>query len=221
MNVLMCVNLDALRTAKVLASIMLVLLAAHVLAMQANFNDALGLKEAFGFEYWQVAIFDLDEEESFGTWFSAAILFFAALLFFWQADVCRRSADQMYYWWFVLALGFCLMSVDEVVGLHEYINTAFEESMWAGLSLGLVAATGLGFLPFLWRYRWRTAGLFLLAGILFVGGAVGVERYSGTDINSLEYNMLTGIEEGLEMSGVILAIYTVLQLMGAVESAPG
>jgi hypothetical protein len=127
----------------------------------------------------------------------------------------------MYYWWFVLALGFCLMSVDEVVGLHEYINTAFEESMWAGLSLGLVAATGLGFLPFLWRYRWRTAGLFLLAGILFVGGAVGVERYSGTDINSLEYNMLTGIEEGLEMSGVILAIYTVLQLMGAVESAPG
>lgn len=217
----MWINLDALRTAKLLGGAMLLLLGAHVLAMQANFNDALGLKETLDFEYWQVAIFDLDEEESFGTWFSAANLMFAALLFFRQADVCRGSDDGMHYWWFALALGFCLMSVDEVVGLHEFLNTVFDESLWRGLSVGLVAATALGFLPFLWRYRWRTAGLFVLAGMLFTGGAVGIEQYSGTDINSLRYNMLTGLEEGLEMSGVILAIYTVLQFMGAGDSAPG
>jgi len=217
----MWINLDALRTAKLLGGAMLLLLGAHVLAMQANFNAALGLKQALGFEYWQVAIFDLDEEESFGTWFSAVILLFAALLFFAQAAACRRLAERMHYWWFALGLGFCLMSVDEVVGLHEYINTVFDESVWTALSLGLVAATGLGFLPFLWHYRWRSAGLFVLAGILFTGGAVGVEHYSGTDINSLRYNMLTGLEEGLEMSGVILAIYTVLQLMGAADSRSG
>jgi hypothetical protein len=220
MNILLSFTLDALRTAKILVSVMLVLLVAHVLAMQANFNDDLGIKQALEFEYWQVAIFDLDEEESFGTWFGAAILFFAALLFFKQASFSREHAERMHYWWFALGLGFCLMSVDEVVGIHEFINTVFDESLWAGLSLGLVATVGLCFIPFLWRYRWRTSAMFMFAGILFTGGAVGVEQYSGTDINSLGYNMLTGLEEGLEMSGVILAIYTVLQLMGAEDSAP-
>jgi hypothetical protein len=214
-------NLDARRTGRFLVTVMLVLLAAHVLAMQANFNDGLGLKEALGFEYWQVAIFDLDEEESFGTWFSSANLLFASLLFFYQARLRRRQLDRMHYWWFALGIGFCLMSVDEVVGMHELINTIFDESVWAGLSLGLVAGAFLGFIPFLWHYRWRTSGLFIFAGILFTGGAVGVEQLSGSDVNSLQYNMLTCLEEGLEMSGVILAIYTVLQLMGAEDSAPG
>lgn len=220
MNVPLCFNLDAGRTGRLLASVMLVLLAAHVLVMQANFNDGLGLKQALDFEYWQVAIFDLDEEESFGTWFSAAILFLASLLFFNQASLRREQHDRLHYWWFALGLGFCLMSVDEVVGMHELINTIFDESLWAGLSLGLVAVAFVGFMPFLWHYRWQTSGLFVVAGILFAGGAVGVEQYSGTDINSLRYNMLTALEEGMEMSGVILAIYTVLQQMAVERPAP-
>jgi len=214
-------TLDARRTGTLLVCAMLVLLAAHVLAMQANFNAALGIKQALDFEYWQIAIFDLDEEESFGTWFSAANLFFAALLFFYQAGLCRARGERVHFWWRALGLGFCVMSVDEVVGLHEWINTVFDESLWAGLSLAIVTLAGLCFAPFLWHYRWRTAGLFVLAGLLFVGGAVGVEQLSGNDINSLQYNMLTGLEEGLEMSGVILVIYTVLELIAAEGSASG
>lgn len=220
MNVPLYFNLDSGRIGRLLASVMLVLLAAHVLAMQANFNDDLGIKQALNFEYWQVAIFDLDEEESFGTWFSALILLFASLLCFCQASLHRGQLDRMHFWWYALGLGYCLMSVDEVVGIHELINTTFDESLWAGLSLGLVAATFVGFMPFLWRYRWQTSALFIIAGILFTGGAVGVEQYSGTDINSLRYNMLTALEEGMEMSGVILSIYTVLKLMAAEQSAP-
>ena len=52
-----------------------------------------------------------------------------------------------------------------------------------------------------------------VAGIIYVGGAVGVEHYSGADLNSLRYNMLTALEEGLEMTGVILAIYTTLDFI--------
>jgi hypothetical protein len=47
---------------------------------------------------------------------------------------------------------------------------------------------------------------------------IGIEHYSGTDINSLGYNMLTGLEEGLEMSGVILLIYTLLDFIGGLEA---
>ncbi len=213
MNVVLSFSFNPARTAVFLSVIMSILLLAHVLALQANYNDALGIKRALGFEYWQIALFDLDEEESLGTWFSSAMLFFAALLFNAQAVRLRAGGDQMHRWWFVLALGFALMSVDEVVGLHEWINTLYDETLWAGLSAAIVALVGLGFLPFLWRYRVRTSVLFLLGGLLFSGGSVGVEQLSGTDINSLGYNMLTGLEEGMEMSGVILSIYAVLELM--------
>ena len=82
-----------------------------------------------------------------------------------------------------------------------------------------VGAVGLAYLPFLARLRRRTAVLFVIAGLVYVGGAVGVERWTGDDVNSLEYNMWTTLEEGLEMFGVILMIYAVLDHMrGGVEN---
>ena len=82
--------------------------------MQANFNPALGLKEKFGFSYWHLAIFDLDEEESFGTWFSSGILFMAAALLLHQARVLRAQGEDWSRWWLVLGIGFCVLSIDEV-----------------------------------------------------------------------------------------------------------
>jgi hypothetical protein len=219
MNKPLAINLDAKRTTIILTAIMSVLVAIHVLAMQANFNESLGLKKALDFEYWQVAIFDLDEEESFGTWFSTAILLFASVLLFFVADYLRSAADSMYRWWTILGLGFGLMSIDEVVGLHELFNTLYEDVPWTTAGFFLFVLAGFCFLPFLWHYRWRTSGLFMVAGVIFASGAIGIERYSGTDINSLGYNMLTGLEEGLEMSGVIIVIYTLLDFIRGIEAA--
>jgi hypothetical protein len=219
MNKPLAINLDAKRTTIILTAIMSVLVAIHVLAMQANFNESLGLKKALDFEYWQVAIFDLDEEESFGTWFSTAILLFSSVLLFFVADCLRSAADSMYRWWTILGLGFGLMSIDEVVGLHELFNTLYEDVPWTTAGFFLFVLAGFCFLPFLWHYRWRTSGLFMVAGVIFASGAIGIERYSGTDINSLGYNMLTGLEEGLEMSGVIIVIYTLLDFIRGFEAA--
>jgi len=215
MKVTLAIHLDTKRTTLTLVAVMSALLGAHLLALQANFNEALGWKDALGFEYWQIAIFDLDEEESFGTWFSAVILLFASLLMIFVAHSLRSQADNMYRWWLILGLGFALMSIDEVVGLHEFINTLNEDSAWTVGAFYLVLASGIFFMPFLWHYRWRSSGLFLLAGAIYVTGAVGIEHYSGTDLNSLRYNMLTGLEEGLEMAGIILAIYTTLDFINA------
>ena len=213
MNVVLNFSFNPARTTAFLASVMFILLLAHVIALQANYNDALGIKKSLGFEYWHIALFDLDEEESFGTWFSSIMLLFGALLFRAQGAKLRSEGDPIHRWWFALALGFFLMSVDEVVGLHEWINTVYDETLWSGLSIAIVLIVGLGYIPFLWRYRVRTSTLFMLGGLLFCGGSVGVEQLSGTEINSLGYNMLTGLEEGMEMSGVIISIYAVLDLM--------
>lgn len=117
--------LRAEQVAFALTTIMAVLTVVHVIAMQANFNEALGLKERFGFKYWHVAIFDLDEEESFGTWFSAVILLIAAALLVYQARVLRAKGDAWHRWWMLLGWAFCFLSIDEVVGLHEMMNEQF------------------------------------------------------------------------------------------------
>ena len=39
------------------------------------------------------------------------------------------------------------------------------------------------------------------------GGAVGVEHFTDSDLNSLHYNMWTALEEGMEMTGVIVFMY--------------
>ena len=66
------------------------------------------------------------------------------------------------------------MAVDEVAGVHESINSVIEIT-WA-IPAGFAALLiGLAFLPFLLPLPRRTALLFMLAGFIFLGGAVGIE----------------------------------------------
>jgi hypothetical protein len=203
-------SIRAERVALTLGVIMAILVSFHVIAMQANFNPALGLKERFGIHYWHVSIFDLDAEESFGTWFSSGMLFMASVFLFHQSRVLRAQKREWHRWWLGLAVGFLVLSVDEVVGLHELLNTFMDETSWTVIGFPILVVVGLSFLPFLWAHRWRTALLFVLAGAIYGGGAVGVEHYSSAEVNSLHYNMLTTLEEGMEMFGVILFLYAVL-----------
>ena len=206
-------SLRAERVALTLGAVMAVLIVAHVLAMQANFNPTLRLKERIGFHYWHVSIFDLDEEESFGTWFSSGILAMAAALLLHQARVVRAQGAAWGRWWLVLGIGFCVLSMDEVVGMHEYVNTLLDNTRWTVFGFAIFGLVALAYLPFLWHHRWRTALLFILAGLIYGGGAVGVEHFTDAEVNSLHYNMWTTLEEGMEMTGVILFIYAVLDHM--------
>ena len=209
------------RAALTLGAVAAALVLVHVAAMQAYFNPALGLDERFGLSYWQLAVFDLDEEESFGTWFSSGILFVAGVLLLNQAGaLCpdrsselRSAESSEHRWWFVLGLAFVFLSVDEVVGMHELMNTLMEENPWTVVGFPVLVLVGLSYLPFLWRYRGRTAVLFVVAGVIYGGGAVGVEHYTDADVNSLHYNMWTALEEGMEMYGVIVLIYAILDFM--------
>ncbi|MFP8877143.1 MAG: hypothetical protein VCB99_09590 [Myxococcota bacterium] len=59
--------------------------------------------------------------------------------------------------------------------------------------------------------------LFILAALIYVGGAVGVERatdwYDVHDLlDTLAYNLWTAVEETMEMAGVIVFIYALLLL---------
>ena len=124
----------------------------------------------------------------------------------------------------MLVVGFLLMAIDEVAGVHESINSAIEIT-WA-IPAGIASLlAGLAFVPFLRHLPKRTALLFALAGSVFLLGAAGLEIIGNSLVanrlrDTLEYKMWTMVEEGLEMFGVILFIHTLLCYMrvpGAVK----
>lgn len=167
---------------------------------------------------WYVRqLFDVDEEDSFPTWYSAAALLLTAVAL-WVNARRQRAAGSPWRWhWQGLAVGFFLLSIDEIAGVHETLNSVIEGS-WAVPGAVLVAIIGSVYLKFLAGLDRRTAILFAIGGAVFVGGAVGVELYTepylkDDQLNTMAYNLWTAVEEGMEMSGVLIFLGALLRWM--------
>ena len=77
---------------------------------------------------------------------------------------------------------------------------------------------GAALVPFLLQLPRRTARLFMAAGGIYLSGAVGLEILGNSMSlqslkNTLGYSMQTLAEEGLEMLGVVLFLYALLDYM--------
>ena len=211
-------SLHPSRIALKLMGVIALLCAIHVLAMWLYYGGLFDFKAEYGLKYWQITIFDLDEEESFGTWFNSIILLFAAVLLLAHAARQKLNRDLWFPWWMILGIGFLVLSIDEIVGMHEYLNSALKETSWTAVAAVGVGAVGLLFVPFFLHLPMRSKLLFLAAAILYLGGALGVERWSDQFadqdlLDTLEYNLWTAVEEVMEMAGVVLFIFALLAHM--------
>lgn len=153
-------------------------------------------------------LFDVDEEESIPTWFSSSLLLLTAVVLFVIAHLSRKGKDRYAMYWFVLGVGFAFMSVDEIAGFHETLNSITEIS-WAVPGMIVALLIGIAYLKFLSSLPAPIAIRFMMSGAIFVGGAIGVELatepYLYNDaLDTLGYNLWTPVEEGMEMGGVIL-----------------
>ena len=161
--------------------------------------------------------FDVDEEDSLPTWYSATALLLASFLLLLISRRKRIDRDPWVRYWYGLTLAFAALSMDEIAGLHETLNSLIDFS-WTIPGGILAALFDLAYLRFLLHLPSRTRWLFILSGIIFVTGAVVVERstdwYDDEDLlNTLPYNLWNALEEGLEMGGVVLFIYALLGYM--------
>jgi hypothetical protein len=164
-------------------------------------------------------LFDVDEENNLPTWFSGGLAGITALWLWVQAESSRANADRWALHWRVLCVGFLLISLDEIAGIHETINTVISIT-WA-IPFGILALViGLSFFPFLWALPKHTRNTFVLGGILFVGGAIGIEMIGAPMVeDAMPYNLLTIVEEGMEMFGVIVFLAGLLRFMRRQTSA--
>ncbi|XCN73873.1 MAG: peptidase M48 Ste24p [Candidatus Electrothrix aestuarii] len=172
---------------------------------------------------------DLDIEKNIPSFYSGFILFFSSFLFFCISLLDTKQGKTRYYW-LGLAAVFCFLSLDETFVLHERLGDYTEKHI---TSSGILEVSGLLYFPwiipysilmailgllyfrFILRLPRKTTVLMILSAIIFLTGAAGLDMLGGKEAElngyySNTYVVLYTIEEFLEMSGVILLIYTLL-----------
>jgi hypothetical protein len=153
-------------------------------------------------------------------------LLLAALLLAVIAVLERKRTGSTVSPWTILSFGFVCMAVDEAWEFHERLIKPVRRLLggdrlgyfyyaWIVPGLALVTVLALFFARFLLRLPAKTSFAFLVAGALYVGGAIGVEGISGRydelhGRRNLTYSMIATVEESLEMAGAIVFIWALL-----------
>ena len=110
--------------------------------------------------------------------------------------MASANRDKTRPYWFAIAAGFLILAIDEVAGLHESLNSAIVPS-WALFGGVLVAVVALAFIPFLLSLQRRLALMFVVAGVIYVAGAIIVELLGEElDADSIAYVLAVALEEG-------------------------
>ncbi len=171
--------------------------------------------------------FSVNAEQTIPTWFQVLLLFVISVLLALIARAKWSARDRFAAYWTALAVIFLYLSMDEAAAIHEIfadpLQNAFHSSGvlafgWQILAAPLVIIFGLVFLRFLFHLPPRTRNLFILAGVLYVGGALVIDGISASVLPSdseltLEYLAIGTIEELFEMAGMVVFIYTLLAYM--------
>lgn len=188
-------------------------------------------KYVFGHDqvYGLVPLFYVDDEQNIPALFSVLLLAGAAFLLTIITVLKRQHRDRDTVRWAILAAGFLVMAFDEACSLHEKLIPPMKRLLgkgtlgvfyfaWVIPGFAVVAMVGLFYLGFLFRLPRRARAAFVLAATLFLGGVLGLELIGGRyaerhGSQNLTYSMLSTVEESLEMAGVIVFIYALLDYM--------
>ncbi|GAA5192183.1 hypothetical protein GCM10025772_20740 [Ferrimonas gelatinilytica] len=166
-------------------------------------------------------LFYFGGENNFPTAFSSFLLLFSAGLFLLFGRLEYR--EQGY--WNLLGFIFACLAMDEAFEFHESLTSPMQKLLGPG-DLGIFhyawvipgALAVLLLASVLFRFWWRQERLrwsLLLAAVVFLSGALGVEALGGRYMEQHgamdhSYRLMTQVEESLEMLGVLLLIRTLL-----------
>jgi len=194
-----------------------------LLAIVASAGVAVEVASAYGAlssRSGLLPLFSLSYEGNVPTFFTAILLSIDSLLLCACAAAAKRSGGRFFAHWLILALGFFYIAVDEVFSIHEMASTFFQGSgilyfSWVVPAFVLLIILGLFFLPFLRGLPRKTALMFFVSGLLYVGGAVGMELPLGWwtekhGTHNLGYGLIDAVEETLEMFGLELFLLAVI-----------
>lgn len=198
-----------------------------------GFLVAINLIVQFGFYYIPdyplknilSGLFYLDYETNIPTMYSVLTLLSCSVILGLIARVKQVNFDPFVNYWSSLAVVFLFLSIDEFTTLHEKLIEPLRIALnadgffyfaWVIPGIAFIFAFLLVFTKFLYHLPSQTRRLFLLAGGLYIGGVLGVEMlaaYYSSSIggeDNIIYAIIVTMEEGLEMLGIAVFIYSLL-----------
>lgn len=163
-------------------------------------------------------LFDVGHEANVPTYYSVLLYFFLAVFAFIIGLFEKEKGNKISPWIFTMFL-FFFLGLDELASLHEQLtyhtqkllNTSgFLAFAWTIPYLILLAILSIFYVPFIWRLKYGKF-IFLGAGV-FILGAVGFEMvgsyfYDTIVFHSTQYMLASSVEEILEISGLLIALY--------------
>jgi hypothetical protein len=219
-------NIQPKRVFNMLLSIVVVLFSAHLLL--------LWLREAHGMELRALTLLlDLDHEGNIPTLFSVLLFVIAGLqlLAMYRLD---RVAGSGRWQWRLLAWVCFFFALDEGSQIHEKCIEAVHRLMGgiphALLTYAWVVPYGIAtalliFLigPFLLRLPKRTLTVIVIAGTMYISGALITEMLEGAATvdggeTSTFYLLLNTMEETLEMVGLVIFNYALLDRLAGLQA---
>jgi hypothetical protein len=166
-----------------------------------------------------------DREANIPTFYSAVNLVLASLLLLTTFGLSRRKGDN-YLGWLGLGIVFMFLAFDEAASLHEALigisQRTFNTSGYLYYAWFIPYVAGLIilvliYIPFLKKLPKRTFWLFAVSGAIFLAGAVGFEMIGGKVVQdqgfSGLYAVCSTLEETLEMVGIALFIFSILDYL--------
>lgn len=186
-----------------------VLFMLHVLTFAARFG--LDRHRLLGF----VWLFNMNQEFNVPSCFAALNMFVCAVLLAMIAVARRRERDRSALGWGVLAAVFVLLTYEELFDLHARIELSLHAFLqqqgvpWlvSYVPYGVIVAVGVVLLHLLAVMPRGTRRDVIIAGAVFVAGAVGLDRWAdavGEDGRLLAMMALRSLEELVEMLGIAL-----------------
>lgn len=168
--------------------------------------------------------FDLDGEANLPSWFAALCWFIAGLAAIPHA-LRPSGSGSVWHWRGIVAV--CIfLSMDEAAVFHETFGSALGETVsaedvfffdWLLYGIAMVVIVALLYLPFLRALPRGTAVRIVLAAVVFVSGAIGIEMLGAAQkagvidfIQGRGWLIEVAMEEFCEMAGVALFIHALL-----------
>lgn len=180
-------------------------------------------------------LFYLDHENNIPSFFNMLLLLIVAAISYFIYIFSKKNREPGFHWLFICFV-FLFLALDETNSLHERVNVLIYNKGWRSE----------GFFKFLWivpyilfalvfllvsfhllkRLPRKTRNGFVLAGTVYVLGAVGFEMVGGKIIDTygadnVLYLISITLEEGLEMSGLVIFIHYQLDYLDMKLGASG
>ena len=185
----------------------------------------------FGAEKHWLDSLNMDRELNLPTLFSSSLLLISALL---MQRLGHNSNPDAADDWRLLSKIFIFLALDEALQIHEIlIIPGLRHQVHPALASTWVVPYAALALIMLWKFRSflgsiprATATGLLRSGAVYVGGAIGMEmigsfavRSSLIRLHSPWYGAITGLEEALELVGIILLIDALMRALLAQQDS--